>query len=159
MASPERLVVSIWVTIDARRSRHPGGQVIDSSQGAEPLHYLHGAGNIIPGLEQALVGKTVGANLQVTVEPEHGYGEVDTDLIQQVPAAAFEGVEKIEPGMAFEAEDAQGNRRRIVVRSVDGDEVIIDGNHPLAGVQLHFDVEIVGVRSASEEEIAHGHAH
>ena len=150
----DNVVASIHYTLT-----DPGGQVIDSSQGAEPLHHLHGAGNIIPGLEQALVGKTVGANLQVTVEPEHGYGEVDTDLIQQVPAAAFEGVEKIEPGMAFEAEDAQGNRRRIVVRSVDGDEVIIDGNHPLAGVQLHFDVEVVGVRSASEEEIAHGHAH
>ena len=150
----DNVVASIHYTLT-----DPGGQVIDSSQGAEPLHYLHGAGNIIPGLEQALVGKTVGANLQVTVEPEHGYGEVDTDLIQQVPVAAFEGVEKIEPGMAFEAEDAQGNRRRIVVRSVEGDEVIIDGNHPLAGVQLRFDVEVVGVRSASEEEIAHGHAH
>ena len=150
----DNVVASIHYTLT-----DPNGQVIDSSQGAEPLHYLHGAGNIIPGLEQALIGKTLGASLQVTVEPENGYGEVDTDLIQQVPAAAFEGVEKIEPGMAFEAEDAQGNRRRIVVRSVDGDEVIIDGNHPLAGVQLHFDVEVVGVRSASEEEIAHGHAH
>ena len=150
----DNVVASIHYTLT-----DPNGQVIDSSQGAEPLHYLHGAGNIIPGLEQALVGKTLGASLQVTVEPENGYGEVDTDLIQQVPVAAFEGVENIEPGMAFEAEDAQGNRRRIVVRSVDGDEVIIDGNHPLAGVQLHFDVEVVGVRSASEEEIAHGHAH
>ena len=150
----DNVVASIHYTLT-----DPSGQVIDSSQGAEPLHYLHGAGNIIPGLEQALVGKTLGASLQVTVEPENGYGEVDTDLIQQVPVAAFEGVENIEPGMAFEAEDAQGNRRRIVVRSVDGDEVIIDGNHPLAGLQLHFDVEVVGVRSASEEEIAHGHAH
>ncbi len=147
-------VVSIHYTLTG-----DAGEVIDSSEGAEPLTYLHGAGNLIPGLEQALVGKAAGAELNVSVAPEQGYGEVEAGLIQQVSTAAFEGVDKIEPGMAFEAQDAQGNVRRIVVRDVDGDQVTIDGNHPLAGQQLNFEVQVVEVREASDEEIAHGHAH
>ena len=135
------------------------GEVIDSSEGAEPLAYLHGAGNIIPGLENALVGKTAGATLQVAVAPEDGYGEIHPQLIETVPREAFEGIDTIEPGMAFEAQGSDGQARRIVVKEVNGDEIIIDGNHPLAGVDLNFDVEVVSVREASEEEIAHGHVH
>ncbi|WP_420820267.1 FKBP-type peptidyl-prolyl cis-trans isomerase [Seongchinamella sediminis] len=135
------------------------GEVIDSSEGAEPLAYLHGAGNIIPGLENALVGKAAGASLQVAVTPEEGYGEVHPQLIETVPRAAFQGIEQIEPGMAFEAQGSDGQARRIVVKEVNGDEIIIDGNHPLAGVDLNFDVEVVSVREASDEEIAHGHVH
>ena len=150
----DKAVVSIHYTLT-----NDEGEVIDSSEGAEPLNYLHGAGNIIPGLENALLGKTTGAKLQVAVSPEEGYGEVQPELLQQVPVAAFEGVDQIEAGMAFEAQDAEGNVRRVVVRSVEGDTVIIDANHPLAGVALNFDVEVVAVRDASEEEIAHGHVH
>ena len=135
------------------------GEVIDSSEGAEPLAYLHGAGNIIPGLEQALAGETAGASLQVVVDPEQGYGEYEATLVETVPRAAFEGVDQIEPGMAFEAQGSDGQLRRIEVREVDGDQVIIDGNHPLAGVELHFAVKVVDVRPASDEEIAHGHVH
>ncbi|TDG15830.1 peptidylprolyl isomerase [Seongchinamella unica] len=135
------------------------GAIIDSSEGAEPLAYLHGAGNIIPGLENALVGKTAGATLQVAIAPEEGYGEVHPQLIETVPREAFQGIDQIEPGMAFEAQGSDGQARRIVVREVNGDEIIIDGNHPLAGVELNFDVEVVSVREASEEEIAHGHVH
>ncbi len=133
--------------------------VLDSSEGAEPLNYLHGAGNIIPGLEKALVGKTAGATLKVSVAPEEGYGDVQPDLLQQVPLAAFQGVETVEPGMAFEAHDAQGNVRSVVVKSVDDETVVVDANHPLAGVQLNFDVEVVAIRDATDEEIAHGHVH
>ncbi len=135
------------------------GEVIDSSEGAEPLAYLHGAGNIIPGLENALVGKTAGATLQVAVAAEDGYGEIHPQLIETVPREAFQGIDNIEPGMAFEAQGSDGQARRIVVKEVNGDEIIIDGNHPLAGVDLNFDVEVVSVREASEEEIAHGHVH
>mgnify|MGYP001820690507 FL=1 len=135
------------------------GEVIDSSEGAEPLAYLHGAGNIIPGLENALVGKTAGATLQVAVAPEDGYGEIHPQLIETVPREAFEGIDTIEPGMAFEAQGSDGQARRIVVKEVRGDEIIIDGYHPLAGVELNFDVDVVSVRDASEEEIAHGHVH
>jgi FKBP-type peptidyl-prolyl cis-trans isomerase SlyD len=135
------------------------GNVIDSSEGSEPLTFLHGAGNIIPGLENALVGKVEGDSLQVTVKPEDGYGDVIPELVQTVERAAFQGVEDIEPGMAFEAQGPDGTPQRIIVRAVEGDEVTVDGNHPLAGMELSFDVQIVSVRDAQEEEIAHGHAH
>ena len=135
------------------------GNVLDSSEGAEPLAYLHGAGNIIPGLEKALVGKVEGDALQVKVAPEDGYGEINPELMQTVDKAAFEGVDTVEPGMQFESQAPDGSVQHIVVKEVEGDEVVIDANHPLAGVELHFDVEIVEVRVAVEEEIAHGHVH
>lgn len=150
----DNVVVSIHYTLTDE-----GGEILDSSEGAEPLSYLHGAGNIIPGLERALVGKTSGTDLQVSIAAEDGYGEVQPELIQQIPAGAFQGVEKVEPGMTFEAQDQQGNVRRISVKSVEGDEVTIDANHPLAGMQLNFDVQVVDVRDATAEEIAHGHVH
>ncbi|MCB1755485.1 MAG: peptidylprolyl isomerase [Gammaproteobacteria bacterium] len=137
----------------------PNGAVIDSSEGAEPLAYLHGAGNIIPGLEKALTGKVAGDTVSVTVQPEEGYGVVQPELIQSISRAAFQGVDSIEPGMAFEAKGPDGASQRIIVREVADDTVTVDANHPLAGVVLQFDVEIVDVREASEEEVAHGHVH
>ena len=135
------------------------GNVLDSSEGSEPLAYLHGAGNIIPGLENALVGKAEGDILQVSIEPDEGYGEVLPDLVQVIERDALRGVESIEVGMAFESQAPDGSEQHIVVKNVDGDEITIDANHPLAGVVLHFDIEIVGVRDATEEEVTHGHAH
>lgn len=136
-----------------------GGIVIDSSEGAEPLAYLHGAGNIIPGLEKALVGKVAGDSMTVTVQPEEGYGVVQPELIQAVNREAFQGVDTIEPGMAFEAKGPDGATQRIVICEVGDEQVTVDANHPLAGVVLQFDVEVVEVREASEEEVAHGHVH
>ena len=135
------------------------GNLLDSSEGAEPLTYLQGAGNIIPGLERALVGKVEGDSLQVRVEAAEGYGEIVSDMIQTVDKSAFEGVEAIEVGMSFEAQGSDGSVQHIVVKQVEGDEVTVDGNHPLAGVTLTFDIEIVSVREAKAEEIDHGHAH
>ena len=135
------------------------GTVLDSSEGSEPLSYLHGSGNIIPGLEKALTGKVEGDSLQVTVAPADGYGEVMDELIHTVNKTAFQETGSVEPGMAFEAQGPDGSSQRIVVKKVDGDEVTIDANHPLAGLTLHFDVEIVGVREATAEEVAHGHVH
>ncbi|QFU77869.1 peptidylprolyl isomerase [Halioglobus maricola] len=150
----DNVVVSMHYTLTNNE-----GEVLDSSEGAEPLAYLQGASNIIPGLEKALVGKTAGAKAQVSVEPAEAYGELQPELIQQVPLEAFQGVEEIEPGMAFEAQDPSGNARRVVVKAVEAEQVTVDANHPLAGVHLNFDVEIVDVREATEEEIAHGHVH
>jgi len=133
--------------------------VLDSSEGAEPLTYLHGAGNLIPGLEAALVGKVEGDSLEVRVEAADAYGELRPELIQTVDKAAFQGVDSIEPGMAFEAQGPDGEAQRIIVKEVDGDQVTVDANHPLAGVVLNFDVQIITVRDASEEEVAHGHVH
>ena len=135
------------------------GNVLDSSEGSEPLNYLHGAGNLIPGLEKALTGREQGDSLQVVVEPADAYGDVRPEMIQAVDRSAFQGVEQVEPGMTFQAQGPDGATQRIVVTNVEGDSVTVDANHPLAGVQLHFDVQVVGVREATEEEIAHGHVH
>ncbi|AMD01746.1 peptidylprolyl isomerase [Halomonas sp. M5N1S17] len=134
------------------------GEVLDSSEGREPLTYLHGAGNIIPGLEKGLEGRESGEKLNVTVAPEEGYGEVQPQLVQEVPRDAFQGVEAVEPGMQFQAQ-TQGGPLMVTVTKIEGDTVTVDGNHPLAGQKLNFDVEIADVREASQEEIEHGHVH
>lgn len=134
------------------------GEVLDSSEGREPLTYLHGAGNIIPGLEKELEGRTAGDKLTATVSPAEGYGEKQPQLIQEVPRDAFQGVDGIQPGMQFQAQ-TQGGPLMVTVTKVEGDVVTVDGNHPLAGQTLNFDVEIASVREASQEEIEHGHVH
>lgn len=136
------------------------GQTIDSShQREEPLTYLHGHGNIIPGLEKALVGKESGDTLTVTVSPEEGYGERQDGMVQQVPASAFEGADgNLQPGMQFQAQTEAG-ARIFTITAVEGDQVTVDGNHPLAGETLNFDVEITEVRDATDEEQQHGHVH
>ena len=135
------------------------GQVLDTSEGREPLTYLHGSGNLVPGLEAALEGNGEGDAVSVTVEPAEGFGDRDENLIQQVPKSAFEGVESIEAGMRFQASDESGQGRIVTVTEVADDEVTVDANHPLAGVPLNFDVNVVEVRAASEEEVEHGHVH
>ncbi len=135
------------------------GQTLDSSEGRDPLTYLHGHNGIIPGLENELTGKEAGESLKVVVQPADGYGEINPDLLQQVPREAFQGVESIEPGMQFQAQGEGGQAQMVVVREVSEEAVLVDGNHPLAGQVLNFDVTIDSVREASEEEIAHGHVH
>jgi len=135
------------------------GEVIDSSSGGEPLAYLHGQGNIIPGLEKALEGKQAGDKLDVKVAPADGYGERDDQLVQQVPRRAFSGVQNVQPGMQFHAQTSGGNTRVVTVTRVAGDMVTVDGNHPLAGENLSFAVEVTEVRDATEEELSHGHVH
>ncbi|TCS43911.1 FKBP-type peptidyl-prolyl cis-trans isomerase [Reinekea marinisedimentorum] len=134
------------------------GQLIDSSEGAEPLVYLHGSQNIIPGLEAGLTGKAKGEEFNITVEPKDAYGEYRAELVQVVPRDAFEGVESVEPGMAFTAQ-TQGGPVQLVVTGVEGDDVTVDPNHPLAGKTLTFTGTIEDVREASAEEIEHGHVH
>ena len=134
------------------------GTVIDSSEGAGPLAYLHGAGNIIPGLEDALAGKETGEKVQASIEPANAYGERHDALKQDVPAELFSGVEKVEVGMQFQSETEQGPVLVTVV-AINDETVTVDGNHPLAGVHLNFDVEIREVREPSAEELEHGHVH
>ena len=133
------------------------GEPRDKSQG-EPLAYLHGAGNIIPGLEKALEGKTVGDKFTVTIPAAEGYGEYNPDLVQEVPAQMFQGVENIEAGMQFQAQTDDGVQI-VTVKAIEGENVIVDANFPLAGQDLTFEVEIVEVRDASPEELEHGHVH
>jgi FKBP-type peptidyl-prolyl cis-trans isomerase SlyD len=134
------------------------GQVIDSSQGREPLTYLHGTGQIVPGLEKAMVGRVAGDQFKVQVAPAEGYGEHHPELMQELPREAFQGVEDIQPGMQFQGHGPQGVIN-VTVTKIDGEKVHIDGNHPLAGQTLHFDIEVTDVREASAEELAHGHVH
>ncbi|MGQ0586359.1 MAG: FKBP-type peptidyl-prolyl cis-trans isomerase [Gammaproteobacteria bacterium] len=135
-----------------------GGQLIDSSSGGEPLAYLHGAGNIVPGLEKALEGQQAGARLSVKVVPEQGYGMRDEALVQQVPRRSFQRVKDLKAGMRFHAQTGQG-AVAVTVTKVQGDMVTIDANHALAGVTLNFDVEVTKVREATSEELMHGHVH
>lgn len=134
------------------------GSIIDQSDDGSFL-YLHGAMNIIPGLENALTGKTAGDELTVKVSPEEGYGIKEDDRIQEVPKEMFEGNEQIEVGTQFHAQSPDGQAVVVTVVEVKDDVVVIDGNHALAGVELNFDVKIIDVRAASEEEITHGHVH
>jgi len=135
------------------------GEVIDSSAGGAPLVYLHGAGNIIPGLEKALEGKTTGDELNVAVEPEEAYGEYSAELVSTLSRSMFEGVDELEVGMQFHASAPDGQMQIVTIRDLDGDDVTVDGNHPLAGQRLTFQVKVVDIRDASQEEVAHGHVH
>lgn len=150
----EKCVVAFHYTLT-----NSDGETLDTSSGGEPLKYLHGASNIVPGLEKALEGKSAGDKLKVAVKPQDAYGEVNPELVQKVPRAAFDGAPEIKPGMQFQAQGPNGQVQIITVREVAGDEVTVDANHPLAGEVLHFDIAVEDVREATEEEIAHGHVH
>lgn len=154
MKVAENTVVSIHYTLTDN-----DGNQIDSSSGREPLKFLAGAGNIIPGLEKELEGTQVGDKKQVTVEPAEGYGEVMPQLIQTLPHEAFTGVDEVKPGMEFQAKGADGSTQYVVVKDVGDDGVTIDANHPLAGQTLNFDVSVEEVREATDEEKEHGHVH
>ncbi len=145
------------VSIDYKLTNQQG-EVLDTSEGREPLSYLHGRGNIIPGLEKALEGKAQGESLQVTVPPDEAYGERQEGLQQQVPRDRFEGVPDLQAGMQFRVQTDAGDRI-VTVIAVEGDTVTLDANHVLAGETLQFDVTIRDIRDATEEELTHGHAH
>ena len=147
------VVVSIHYTLT-----DTSGTVIDSSEGREPLAYLHGRGNIIPGLEKELEGKEKGTKLSVTVPPEEAYGVHDEKLIRQISREAFKDVQDLQPGMQFQSQSEKGVEV-ITITKIEDDKITIDGNHALAGKTLSFDVEVTDVREASDEEITHGHVH
>ena len=135
------------------------GNILDQSPEGQPLAYLHGHSNIIPGLEQQLEGKSAGERVNAVVEPADGYGEYQEQAVQHVPRENFQGVDNIQPGMQFQSQTDDGHVMLVTVRDVQDDMVIVDANHPLAGKTLHFDVEVTNVRDASPEELQHGHAH
>jgi FKBP-type peptidyl-prolyl cis-trans isomerase SlyD len=134
------------------------GEVMDQSQDGEPLEYLHGAAGIIPGLENELTGKVAGDAFKVTIKPEEGYGHSLPEMIQRVPRSAFPADVEIEVGMQFNTESAHGPMT-VVVTEVTYETVTVDGNHPLAGLTLHFEGTIEHVRAATAEELSHGHVH
>ncbi|WP_373766816.1 peptidylprolyl isomerase [Glaesserella sp.] len=142
----------------AYQVRTQEGVLVDEAPVEQPLEYLHGHNNLVPGLENALEGKAVGDVFEVRVKPEEGYGEYNDNMVQRVPKDVFTGVDELEVGMRFIA-DTDIGPLPVVITEIDGDEVVVDGNHMLAGQELLFSVEVVSTREATLEEIAHGHIH
>ena len=134
------------------------GEVLDTSNGKGPLAYLHGFKNIIPGLEKELEGKKSGDELSVKISPEQAYGQRDENLISEVSKNELSAIPDLEVGMQLQAQSSQG-ARILTVTQIEGETVTLDANHPLAGMELHFEVKVTKVRSATEEELAHGHVH
>lgn len=134
------------------------GSTIESSEGQEPFTYIHGTGNVIPGLEASLEGKSAGEAVRVSIPPEDAYGEWDEGKVLEIPKEQFSGVDEIKPGMQFSVHSSAGEQI-VTVSKVEGDMVKVDANHPLAGKTLNFDVKVVEVRNATDDEIQHGHAH
>ncbi len=133
------------------------GETLDSSSGGDPMAYLHGAKGIIPGLERELLGKVVGDKFVVVIQPADAYGETSEALIEDVPRSMFGGLDEVEVGMQFQAGDPDGNTRVVTIKAITDEAVTVDGNHPLAGQVLHFDVYVENVRPATPEEVEHGH--
>lgn len=135
-----------------------GGVILDASQPDQPLVYLQGAGNIIPGLEEQLLGRAAGEQFTAVIPAVAAYGERDADMVQRVPRDMFREDQEIEIGMRFSGNTPQG-QITVVVTEIEGDTVTLDGNHPLAGMTLHFNVTVDSVRPATEQELLHGHVH
>ena len=146
-------VVSIHYTLTDK-----SGEVLDTSDGQEPLAYLHGRGNLISGLEKELERKEEGDKLNVTIPPEDAYGIRDEQLVRKVSRSSFKDIQDLQPGMQFQSQADHGVEI-FTITKIEGNEVTIDGNHALADVALTFDVEVTEIREATEEELAHGHVH
>ena len=146
-------VVSIDYTL-----KNDGGEVLDTSDGRDPLSYIHGIGALIPGLESELAGKSAGDELNVTIPPENAYGVRHEELVAVVKRSQFDNNENLEVGMQFQVQQDTGTRI-FTIKKIEGDEVTLDGNHPLADMTLHFSVKVLEVRDATKEELEHGHVH
>ncbi|BCE02532.1 FKBP-type peptidyl-prolyl cis-trans isomerase [Marinicellulosiphila megalodicopiae] len=134
------------------------GEVVDTSEGQAPLAYLHGAANIVPGLENALEGLEAGAAFEVSIDAKDGYGDINPELIHSVTREQLQGVEDLEVGMMFTAQNGD-QVAHFTVTEIEGDDITVDGNHPMAGRNLHFSGTVETVREATEEELAHKHIH
>lgn len=146
------------VTVDFELYDRDGG-LVDSSEANGPLMYLHGADQLLQGLEDALAGHVVGDELSVELTPEQAFGEREEALVDRAPRANFPGVDHIERGMRFQTAMEDGSQMVVTVTDVDDEWVTVDGNHELAGMDLRFELKVAEVRAATEEELSHGHAH
>lgn len=136
------------------------GEILDQSEAGDEFHYLHGHQNIVPGLEKALTGKSVGDKLDVSLTPDEGYGDYDPERLRTIPKTEFPAkMRNPKPGTMLQIDEGDGHWHVWRVEKVDPATITIDGNHELAGQDLHFSVEVHGIRLATEEELEHGHAH
>lgn len=150
MQRPAVYTVHYWL-------KNPHGEVVDTSEGGEPLHFMSGTEGIIQGIQEAVRGRGPGDRLEVTVPPAMAYGEHNPDLVRRVPRSAFENIESLQVGTKFQTNTGQ-EAQVVKVTGIDGNLVTVDANHPLAGLTLYFDLEIVAVREASDEEVTAGRA-
>lgn len=134
------------------------GTMLDTSEGREPLVYLHGVGGLIPGLESQLEGQAKGATLDIVVSPEDAYGKRQEDLMRVVPKSGFQGDEEMQVGMQVQMQTDQGMTIATIAK-IEADDVTLDLNHPLADMELHFNVNVLDLREATTDEITHGHVH
>ncbi|ORE88591.1 FKBP-type peptidylprolyl isomerase [Oceanococcus atlanticus] len=153
MQIADNTVVSFDYTL-----RNDAGETVDTSSGREPMAYLHGHNQIVAGLEKEMTGRSSGDSFQVTVSPDEGYGPHRPELVQVVPREAFQGIDTLEVGMRFQADSAQGPML-VRIAAVEDSQVTVDGNHDLAGQNLHFDIAVTDVREATAQELEHGHVH
>jgi FKBP-type peptidyl-prolyl cis-trans isomerase SlyD len=150
----EKMIGSIYFTMTDNYSN-----VIDRTQDDKPLSYLHGVGELVYGLEKSLNGKAAGESLQITVEPTQAYGEINLALIRTLARSMFASVEPIMVGLTVEIETQKGETKKTVIKEINGNQVIVDANHSLAGHTLHYEVEIVSLRKATPAEIAQHYVH
>lgn len=155
----EELKVHDGQVISMEYTLRVDGQVLDSSEGRDPLEYLHGAGNIISGLEREMADMAVGESKNVVVSPADGYGEMNDTAFMDVPRNNFPEEIPLKPGIELQVSDQKGNPKYARIESVGDQSVRLNFNHPLAGKELHFDIKVVGVREATPEEKEHGHVH
>ena len=146
-------VASIHYTL-----KDKNGEIIDSSEESKPLSYIQGLGNLIPGMERGLEGKIAGDTVSLIIAPEDAYGIRDDQYLSVIPLDNFPDKESVKPGVQFVAQSDQGSRDAIILK-VEGNDVTADFNHPLAGIELHFEIKVMDVREATTEELAHGHIH
>jgi FKBP-type peptidyl-prolyl cis-trans isomerase SlyD len=154
MKIANQCVVSIHYTLTDTE-----GQELDSSRGQEPLTYLHGTDGLIPGLERELEGREPGEQFEATVQPEEAYGDVNPQLVQDVPLDVLDGIENLHVGMALQSKAPDGSVQNLRVDAIGEETATLNANHPLAGAVLKFDVSVENVREATAEELEHGHAH
>ena len=157
MTNPTQVSDDVVVQIEYKLT--VDGEVLDSSEEEGPLEYLHGYDNIVPGLEEALEGKKIGDSLHVTVKPDDGYGEYDEEAVSLVPRKEIPQDIPLKEGTEIMMEDEDGDHVSAVITWIGPDKVKLDFNHPLAGYTLDFDVKVIGLRAATEEELDHGHVH
>lgn len=147
------------VVVSMEYTLHVDGELLDSSEGHGPLLFLAGYGNIIPGLENEMMGMKIGESKDVVVAPADGYGEYDEEAYLDVPRGQFPKEMKMEAGLELTVRDNAGQARYARIESIEGETVRLNFNHPLAGDELHFNVKVVALREPTDEELTHGHAH
>lgn len=157
MSEAVKVADGLVVTMDY--SLTVDGELIDTSEGSEPIEFLQGTGGIIPGLERELYGMAIGDGKDVIVSAEEGYGEVDEEAHMDVPRQEFPAEIPLEIGTMLEMQDQDGNPMHARITEVGAETVCLDFNHPLAGKELHFSIKIAGLRPATPEELDHGHVH